>query len=254
LKKERPELVNQAEVMNIVNQKTRKFEDSLQQFNVREQRLRESVDQFHVTIKAVQTNIDAIKHESGGAGITEDVMRSWVSHFFNEQIGMLKKDIQTDFNNVTEKIHYNNNEIQKTLEKMSHNSKESSEEIQNEFTKVYEKLASVIKNNDFKTLEANLQLLEKKFQNTLQNIFESVTFVYGTVVEEVAIYEKSDKKAKEICKAQPGDKLLLCYPIFKDGNNRWMKTRTVDAESAQLAEGWVPVFFDDTVFVNSFHL
>jgi len=90
LKKERPELSNQADIMNAVAQKTRSFEESLQQFNIREQRLLDMIDQMNVKIKAVQSNVDNTKSENGGQFITENVMKSWVSFFLSEQMANVK--------------------------------------------------------------------------------------------------------------------------------------------------------------------
>lgn len=222
LKKERPELLNQDEVMTNLNTKTRGFEDTLQQFNVKEQRLRETVDQLNITVKAVQTNIDNFKHETGGAGVTEEVMRSWVSHFFNEQVGVLKKDFQTEIGKLSDKVSASQ--------------------------------SGAVNSNSLKTIESNLKLLENKFQNTLQTIYESVAFVYGQVMEEVKVHEKPDSKSKTITKAAVGDRVMLYYPVVKDDNNRWMKVRTVDPESAQLADGYVPVFQNNVVYVGNFKM
>lgn len=221
LKKERPELVTQTDLINQINLKNRKVEDSLQQFNIHNQRLKDTVDQLSISIKAVQTNIDNVKHETGGGGgLTEDVMRSWVLHFFNEQIGNLKKDFQEEYYKTNEKI----NQL------------------------------SGGKSNELKIIENNVKLLETKLQNTLQNIFESVCFVYGTVVEKVSIYTLQDLKSTVIASINPGEEILLNYPIIKDGNDRWMKARVVDHESAQLAEGYIPIFLNNLVLLNNFHL
>ena len=220
LKKERPELLTQTDLMNQINLKNRKIEDSLQQFNIHNQRLKDTVDQLSISIKAVQSNIDHVKHESGGSGLTEEVMRSWVLHFFTEQIGNLKKDFQEEFYKTNEKI--------------------------NQF--------GGVKSNELKIVENNLKLLETKFQNTLQNIFESFCFVYATAVEKVSIYTFQDVKSTVINTINPGEEILLNYPILKDDNNRWMKARIVDRESAQLTEGYIPIFLNNVVLLNNFHL
>lgn len=220
LKKERPELVNQAEVMNIVNQKTRKFEESLQQFNVREQRLRDLVDQMNVTVKAVQSNVDHTKTENGGQFLTEEVMRSWVSFFFSEQIAVVKNELHTDMSRITDK--WTSTSTQRSME--------------------------------LKTMENNLRLLETKFKMTLQSVFESIYFAYGTVLGEVALYERPDTKAKEVSRCQPNDRLMVTYPIFKTGNDRWMKVRTINSETAQLGDAWVPVLMNHVPYVGNFKL
>lgn len=222
LKKERPELVNQAEVMNIVNQKTRKFEESLQQFNVREQRLRDLVDQMNVTIKAVQSNVDHTKTENGGQFLTEEVMRSWVSFFFGEQIAAVKNELHAD--------------MSRTIDKLTSTS------------------TSTQRPTELKTMENNLRLLETKFQNTMQSIFEFVCFAYGTVLEEVALYESPETKSKEIIRCNPNDRLMVLYPILKSGNDRWMKVRTVNPETAQLGDAWVPILLNNVPHVGNFKL
>ena len=216
LKKQRPELVNQAELMNMVNQKTRNFEDSLQQFNVKEQRLHDAVDQMQVTLRAIQHNIDSVTTESGGSGITEEVMRSWVMHFFNEQIGILKKDMQTDIQNVSERTN---------------------------------------------TALGSLKLLETKSENTLQNMFESSCFVYGKTTKQTLAYQSPDIESTVVLELEADKKILLCYPIIskqdkteQEKSQRWMKMRTVDPNTAQLEEGWVPIVLGDIVMVSDFSL
>lgn len=227
LKKERPELVNQADIMNNLNQKTRAFEDKLQEFKIQEQRLFDKVENLAINVKAVQTNVDDVKQESGGAGITEEVMRSWVLHFFNEQIGVLKRDIQDDINKVSDKI----------------SNVGAGGNVPGTLTK------------DMRTIESNLKLLENKFQNTLQTIYESVLFVYGSVIEsEVNIYEKPDVQSNCITSVPRDTRLLLFYPITKDEKSKWMKVRLVDKDSAELCEGWVPVMYENTVFVANFEI
>ena len=231
LKKERPELVNQAEVMNIVNQKTRKFEESLQQFNVREQRLRDMVDQMNVTIKAVQSNVDNTKTENGGQFVTEDVMRSWVTFFISEQMGTIKNELHSDVDRITEKL----------------------------------TAASSQRSLDVKTLENNIRLLETKFlntvrlletkfQSTFQSIFEVISFIYGTVLTEVSTYEQPDAKSKELARCKVDDKLMLQYPIYKAGNDRWMKVRTVNPETAQIGDAWVPILLNQIPYVGNFSM
>jgi hypothetical protein len=220
LKKERPELVNQAEVMNIVNQKTRKFEESLQQFNVREQRLRDMVDQMNVTIKAVQSNVDHTKTENGGQFVTEEVMRSWVSFFISEQMGAIKNELHSDVDRITEKL----------------------------------TSASSQRSLEVKTLENNIRLLETKFQNTLQAIFEVISFIYGTVLTEVSTYEQPDAKSKELARCKVDEKLMLQYPIYKAGNDRWMKVRTVNSETAQIGDAWVPILLNQIPYVGNFSM
>lgn len=216
LKKERPELINQSEVMNLINQKTRKLEESLQQYNIREQRLRDSVDQLGVSVKAVQSNVDRVNNESGGSVLTEESMRSWVPFFFNEQMTLVKA------------------------------------ELRGEMAKVEGKIGPAVA--PLKTLESAQRLLDAKFQNTLQNIFEAVCFVYGSVLEPVTLYEKPDVKSAEVRKAKVGEKLLLLYPIFRQGDDRWMKAKLVDPETAQLSEAWVPIYVDDTIYVGHFKM
>ena len=45
--------------------------------------------------------------------------------------------------------------------------------------------------------------------------------------------------------------LILFYPIIKEGDERWMKVRKVDPESAQLVEGWVSIFLKDVIWKES---
>jgi len=238
LKKERPELVNQSEVMNIVNQKTRKFEESLQQFNVREQRLREMVDQMNISIRAVQSNVDQTKIQVGGTYLTEEVMKSWVSHFFGEQVGPITTELRSNLSASEEKTH----------NIITQHSKSTEDAIKTLDARLQHALQSL------SSTDNNIKTLEIKFQNTLQSISESLYCVYGTVMEVTPLYEKPDEKSKEISKCNRGDVLLLTYPIFKNGNDRWMKVRTVDQSTAQLGESWVPVFQNDVAYVGGFKM
>ena len=245
LRKDRPELASQEDVMNMVNQKTRKVEESVQQFNVREQRLQETINQIIVSLKAVQSNIDNVKTESGGAGLTEDVMRSWVSHFFNEQIGMVKKDFQTENRAAHDRHATTSNQIVVVMDQVA--------ALSNQLTAVNDKFErSANLAEKLKGMESNLNVMDSKFQNTLQNIFETGCFVFGTVVEDLNVYAKPNQNSDVLDRISSGVRLLLLYPIVKDGNDRWMKVRIVDSDSAALTEGWVHVFLNDTVFVNSF--
>lgn len=216
LKKERPELTNQADIVNTVNQKTRVFEESLQQFNVREQRLRDMVDQMNVTIKAVQSNVDNTKYENGGQFITENVMKSWVSFFLSEQIANVKTELRSDIVRLNEKT-------------TQHTS-------------------------DLNTLETTLQLLETKLQNTLQTIFESILAVRASVLGPVSSYETTNTESKSVRSYTQGEELVLLYPIVKVGDDRWMKVKSVDPVSAQLSESWVPVLLNKVPLVGDFNL
>ena len=216
LKNQRPELIGQNELSNILTQKSQNMEASLQQYNLREQRMKDDIDQFKITVKAIQQNVDSIRKEIGGAGVTEEVMRSYTAHFFGDQIGVLQKDIQVQFNNITER-----------------------------------------KTNELKALENNLKLLDTKFHNTLQNIFEKACFVFGHVVEEMNVYERCDVKSPSCGRVKAGEKILLYYPICEGNDNgqkgeKWMKTKLVHPDSAELTEGWVHVLFNHTVYVNQF--
>ena len=229
LKKERPELVSQNDLVNQINQKHRKVEDLLQQFNIHNQRLKETVDQLVVSVKAVQSNIDHVKHERGGSGVTEEVMRSWVVHFFTEQIGNLKKDFQEEFFKMNEKI---NSLAGGNVGAIS--------------SKTSERLGVV---------ENNIKLLETKFHNTLQNIFETVCFVYGTTVDKIPVYSLQSPNASVITTIGAGEDILLIYPILSDeNNNKWMKTRIVDHETAQLADGYVTLLWNQEIMINNFRL
>jgi hypothetical protein len=216
LKKERPELTNQADIVNAVNQKTRVFEESLQQFNVREQRLRDMVDQMNVTIKAVQSNVDNTKSENGGQFITENVMKSWVSFFLSEQMANIKTELRSDIVRLNEKT------TQQT--------------------------------SDINTLETTSRLLETKLQNTLQTIFESVLFVRASVLGPVSSYETTSTESKSVRSYVQGEELILVYPVVKMGEDRWMKVKSVDSVSAQLSESWVPVLLNQVPLVGDFKL
>lgn len=216
LKKERPELTSQADIVNAVNQKTRVFEESLQQFNVREQRLRDMVDQMNVTIKAVQSNVDNTKSENGGQFITENVMKSWVSFFLSEQMANIKTELRSDIVRLNEKT------TQQT--------------------------------SDLKTLETTSRLMETKLQNTLQTIFESVLFVRASVLGPVSSYETTNTESKVVRSYTPGEELVLVYPIVKMGEDRWMKVKSVDSVSAQLSESWIPVLLKQVPLVGEFKL
>lgn len=226
LKKERPELANQADVMNIVTQRTRKFEDSLQQFNVQVQRLRDTVDKNEISLKAVQTNIDTFKQGDGDAVLTEETMRSFVSHFYNDQIGHVKKEIQKD--------------TQKLKETVTH-----------------------LENNERKQRE-RLDDVTQSFQETLQKMYEDTCNIRGEVLEDVKVYEtiheKSDEKSnssklpKPLRNYKSGEKVLLVGSAKPRGKDRWMKTRWVDCDTAQLHEGWVPVFINGKVNIGKFSL
>ena len=91
-------------------------------------------------------------------------------------------------------------------------------------------------------------------KNTVQSIFETTCFTYGKVTSPVLIYEKPTVSSEVIGNGEIGEKLLLMYPVSKQQNDRWMKVRKIDPESAQLAEGWVPVFLNDVVNIDSFHV
>jgi hypothetical protein len=216
LKKERPELTNQADIMNTVNQKTRIFEESLQQFNVREQRLRDMVDQMNVTIKAVQSNVDNTKAENGGQFVTEDVMKSWVSFFLGEQMANIKTELRSDIVRLNEK--------------------------------------TTQQSSDLKTLETTVHLLETKLQNTLQTIFESVLSVRGSVLNQVSSYESTNVDSSVRNTYNTGDELVIMYPIVKIGEDRWMKVKTVDSTTAQLSEAWIPVLLNQVPLVGNFKL
>lgn len=216
LKKERPELTNQSDLVNTVNQKTRVIEESLQQFNVREQRLRDMVDQMNVTIKAVQSNVDNTKSENGGQFITENVMKSWVSFFLGEQMANIKTELRSDIVRLNEK----------TTQQAT----------------------------DFKTLESTSHVLETKLQNTLQSIFESVLFVRASALSPVSSYETTSTDSKAVHSYATGDSLVLVYPIVKINEDRWMKVKSVDVVSAQLSESWVPVLLNQVPLVGEFKL
>ncbi|NDJ15515.1 MAG: hypothetical protein EBY17_30800 [Acidobacteriia bacterium] len=209
LKKERPELLGQADLMNLLAQKTRKWEENLQQFHVREQRLRDTVDQLCVTIKAVQSNVDQVKNESGGTVLTEESMRAWVPFFFNEQMSLVKAEWREDFVKIENKV-----------------------------------VAAV----------TALNALESKMQNTLQNLVEASSFVYGVMLQDSGLYEKPDSQSKEVSRVLSGQWLMLAYPIVSVGNDRWMKVRTVHQDTAQLGEAWVPVLYEGTPYVGQFTL
>ena len=213
LKKERPELTNQADVMTLVNQKVRKFEDSIQQINVLNQRLRDSVDQMSVKVNAVQSNIDQVKNQSGGTMLTEETMRSWVQFFLGEQIGLLKTEM---------------GDVMDT------------------------KLSPV--RTAIKTQEANTHVIDVKLQNTLQDMWESTCFVYGTVLSEVNLYSNSDQDSSQLRKCAVGEKLLLEYPIIQYDDDRWMKVKLVDSITAELKHAFVPVFVKSKAYVGNFCL
>jgi hypothetical protein len=213
LKKERPELTNQADVMTIVNQKIRKSEDMIQQMHVRNQRLSESVEQMNVKVKAVQSNVDQVKNQPGGTSLTEETMRSWVQFFLGEQLGLLKTDLNEVMNT---KLEYLNTAI--------------------------------------KTQEANTNVIDIKLQNTLQDMWESTFFVFGTVLKEVALYKESNKNSEEVRNCSVGEKLLLTYPILKFGDDRWMKVRIVDSLTAEIGQAFVPVLLKSNVYVGNFHI
>jgi hypothetical protein len=242
LKTERPELVNQAEVMNIVTQRTRKFEDSLQQYNVREQRLRDKVENMEVTLRAVQGNIDEVKQDNGGTYITEDVMRSWVSHFFNEQ---------------TEEIRTN---VQGELEKRFLASNQTNDKLGRTVIGLQEQVSMLRKDNDSlkeqnQSLTHVMDTANKTFENTVQNIYEASCFTYGKVVNDVKVYKDADATTEEAWDLTDGERVILYYPIEGDGeNNIWMKTRRVDVHNAGIEEGWVPIILGGDVFVGEFGL
>ena len=213
LKKERPELTNQADIMTVVNQKIRKSEDMIQQMHVRNQRLSESVEQMNVKVKAVQSNVDQVKNQSGGTSLTEETMRSWVQFFLGEQLGLLKTDMNDVMNTKLEYL-----------------------------------------NTAMKTQEANTNVIDIKLQNTLQDMWESTFFVFGTVLTEVALYKESNKNSEEIRNCAVGEKLLLTYPILKFGEDRWMKVRNVDPLTAEITQAFVPVFLKSNVYVGNFHI
>lgn len=231
LKTQRTELINQTDFINTINQKLRGFEDNLQQFIVREQRLKDAVDQNNVRLKAVQTNIDTVQSNNGGAVLTEKDMHSFVTHFFNEQIGVMKKEIQTDFSGVYEKIYQLGGSVNTSTP-----------------------ITSSTSSNDFKILEQNVRLLETKFQNSLQSLFESNRWVTGKTVFDIAVHEKPDLQTTVINRLEAGTKVMLLYPILEENDNRWMKVRLVNKDSAELQEGWIGLVIGEQLNVNEFSL
>ena len=210
LKQQRPELVNQAEVMGLVTAKTQKFAESMQQMNVLNQRLRDMVESINVKLNAVQSNVEQVTHKSGGPILTEETMRSWTQFFVGEQLGFLKNDNHNDIESLNSKI---------------------------------------------AAFDCKIEAIDRKLQETLQNLYESTCFVIGCVLEDnVAIHEDSDCQSSKFCCVNRGDRLKLKYPVIHKGNDRWMKVQTVNPNTAEMGIGFVLVYFEftSTSYVGNF--
>jgi hypothetical protein len=102
-------------------------------------------------------------------------------------------------------------------------------------------------------VNGKIALLDSKFQETLQNLYESTCFVIGRVIEDgVAIYKDSNNQSEEINYCKCGDRLKLKYPVIHQGNDRWMKVQTVNPNTAELGIGFVPIYLQSIMYVGEF--
>lgn len=229
LKTERRELVDQESALNQFSLRTLKVEENLQEFNIREQRLRDAVEKLEISIKATQTNVDEIKKDSNSAFVTEDVMRSWVKHFYNEQAEELRLKVA--------------DEIKKGVA--------AAQKPQEELEKLI--VAAVNK----KTIELSQSIadVDRKFENTLQKIYTSTCFTIARAVNHVNVYENSDEKSRVLWDIKENQRVVLYYPLNIVGDRTiWIKTRRVNPDDAELSEGWVPIMLNGTVNLGDFGL
>lgn len=99
---------------------------------------------------------------------------------------------------------------------------------------------------------AQMQDLETKLSNTCQNVFESTCVVFGKAIGNLHIYEQPDMSSPQLQFVANDRQIQLHYPIISSGESRWMKTRMVDPVSAELKEGFVPIFSGGQHMVGQF--
>ena len=229
LKKERAELNGQEDVLTSMTQKLTTVEHNLQEFNMREQRLRDTVDQLEVSFRAIQANIDEIKHDSNSSFVTEDVMRSWVARFYAERTEDMKAKVA--------------DEIRKGIQA----SQRREEEIQKLIT------SAVAQSIDGITRSVND--LERKFEHTAQKIYTTTCFTMATAVNAVKVYSSNDEKSKPLWEVKENERVMLFYPLdVREDKTIWIKTRRVNPDDAELSEGWIPLMLNGVINLGDFSL
>jgi hypothetical protein len=239
------------------------IEEKLQQLCIKDERVRDSFDQFNVALRSIQGDLMQLKVEKGGAVLTEPVMKSWVTNFFQEHLGSLRREMQTSLDTMNEKIKIIIETLSQIIENQTsgnvdvlgtnnNNSHATSILVSSLSSQMNETIAAVT--GDLKNQEQTIKLLEHKFQNTLQGIYDSTCTVKGQILQETRYYETPSSKSAEQGLLSPGQELLFFYPIHEDGEDKWMKIRLVDADTAQLQEAWVPVYHNKQINVGNFHM
>lgn len=226
LKTTRPELADQAGIMDIVNKSTRTVEDALQQSTLREQRLQNSVENLEIKLRSIQNNIDQIRQESGMTFVDEATMKSFTAHFFNEEIGKLQlalnKDIKT---NMQAFVQDKNNTVDRI-----------------------DKLEKSV--TELKIILENINTL---FQNSVQKIYEQTCYTRGKVLRQINVHSAQDTKSDILYTVPENEHVILYYPIEnKENGDIWMKTRRVNPLNGVLSEGWAPVMTENQPNIGQF--
>lgn len=226
LKAERPELVNQSEIMNIVNKSTRTFEDALQQSAIREQRLRDSFEKMEISFRAIQNNIDEIRQDSGTTFVDEKTMKSWVNHFFNDQIGQLQLSMSKDIKTNMQAFIQDKNTASTSVERLE---------------------------KSVADLRASIDAINAQYQATVQKIYEQTCFTRGKVLRKLNVHRAQDSKSEVLYSVAENEMVALYYPIEnKENGDIWMKTRRVNPLNGALSEGWAPVMLANQVLIGEF--